>query len=52
MPIAIYLAGASVVTLIAVAFARETRGASLESIDAADARDNLGAPRARTEVTA
>ncbi|WP_338836796.1 MFS transporter [Gordonia polyisoprenivorans] len=52
VPIAIYLAGASVITLIAVAFARETRCASLESIDAADARDNLGAPRARTEVTA
>ncbi|SEK53624.1 MFS transporter [Rhodococcus maanshanensis] len=38
VPIAFYLLGASVVTIVAVAFARETKGISLESIDAADAR--------------
>ena len=37
VPIAIYLAGASVVTIIAVIAARETKGIALESIDAADA---------------
>ncbi|ANZ27193.1 MULTISPECIES: MFS transporter [Rhodococcus] len=38
VPIAIYLAVASVVTIIAVVAARETKGISLRDIDAADAR--------------
>lgn len=38
VPIAIYLAGAAVVTLVALAFTRETRGIDLASVDAADAK--------------
>ena len=38
VPIAIYLAAASVVTIIAVWFARETKGIDLADVDAADAR--------------
>ncbi|MDJ0111288.1 MFS transporter, partial [Rhodococcus erythropolis] len=38
VPIAIYLLLASLVTIVAVVFARETKGISLESVDAADAR--------------
>ncbi|NGP09671.1 MHS family MFS transporter [Rhodococcus sp. 14C212] len=38
VPIAIYLAVASVVTIIAVVAARETKGLSLRDVDAADAR--------------
>ncbi|MGV9712469.1 MFS transporter [Gordonia sp. NPDC003424] len=53
VPIAIYLAAASVVTLIAVIAARETKGISLESIDAADAAAHLTDARAdRKEVPA
>ena len=37
VPIAIYLAGAAVITLIALAFTRETKGIDLAGIDAADA---------------
>jgi MFS family permease len=37
VPIALYLAGAAVITLIALAFTRETKGIDLASIDAADA---------------
>jgi hypothetical protein len=37
VPIAIYLAGAAVITLIALAFTRETKGLDLAGIDAADA---------------
>ncbi|WP_040775510.1 MFS transporter [Rhodococcus rhodnii] len=44
LPIAIYLAGASVITLVAVWFARETSGASLEALDEADARATGEAP--------
>src|SRR6476646_1056245 len=40
VPIAIYLAGASVITLIAVYFARETKGIDLADVDRAD-RDDL-----------
>jgi hypothetical protein len=36
VPIAVYLAGASVVTLIAALFMRETDGIDLESLDEAD----------------
>ncbi|MBB3601630.1 MFS family permease [Mycolicibacterium sp. BK556] len=36
VPIAIYLAAAAVITLIALAFARETKGIDLADIDAAD----------------
>lgn len=36
VPIAIYLAGASVITLIAVYFARETKGIDLADVDSAD----------------
>ncbi|MGW5150495.1 MFS transporter [Rhodococcus koreensis] len=48
-PIAIYLMIAAVVTLIAVAVIKETKGISLESIDEADAERRAGvqeAPRA------
>lgn len=38
VPIAIYLAGASVITLIAVYFARETKGLDLADIDRADVK--------------
>jgi MFS family permease len=38
VPIAIYLAAAAVITLIALAFARETKGIDLAEIDTADAR--------------
>lgn len=37
VPIAWYLAGAAAVTVVAVLFARETKGVDLEAIDAADA---------------
>jgi MFS family permease len=40
VPIALYLAGAAVVTLIAVYFTRETKGIDLASVDQAD-RDDL-----------
>ena len=36
VPIAIYLAGAAVITLIALAFTRETKGIDLARVDAAD----------------
>lgn len=48
VPIAVYLAIASLVTVVAVVVAKETKGISLESIDAADARtlaaEKAGAP--------
>ena len=37
VPIALYLAGAAVVTLIAVLFARETKGIDFAVVDRADA---------------
>jgi len=40
VPIALYLAGAAVITLVAVYFTRETRGIDLASVDQAD-RDDL-----------
>jgi hypothetical protein len=40
VPIALYLAGAAVVTLIAVYFTRETKGIDLATVDQAD-RDDL-----------
>lgn len=36
VPIAIYLAGAAVITLVALAFARETKGIDLAAVDAVD----------------
>ncbi|GAC1636892.1 MAG: MFS transporter [Mycobacterium sp.] len=39
VPIALYLAGAVVVTLIAVYFMRETKGIDLQSLDEADAEE-------------
>jgi len=36
LPIALYLAGAAVITLCALAFARETNGIDLAAVDAAD----------------
>ncbi|HEX2212779.1 MAG TPA: MFS transporter [Mycobacterium sp.] len=36
VPIALYLAGASVITLVAALFNRETKGLDLETLDAAD----------------
>ena len=38
VPIAVYLAGAAVVTLIALAFTRETKGIDLASLDSAAIR--------------
>ena len=38
VPIAIYLAGAAVITIIALAFARETKGIDLVDVDTADAK--------------
>ena len=37
VPIAVYLAGAAVISLVALAFTRETNGIELEAVDAADA---------------
>ena len=39
LPIAIYLAGAAVITLIAVYFTRETKGIDLAAVDKADRED-------------
>jgi MFS family permease len=41
VPIAIYLAGACVVTLVALAFARETKGIDLADVDRADSERAL-----------
>ncbi|WUV51051.1 MHS family MFS transporter [Nocardia vinacea] len=51
VPIALYLAAAAAITAIAVLFARETKGITLESIDTADA-ETLAAqsPAARAET--
>lgn len=49
VPIAIYLAGAAVITLVALAFTRETKGVDLASIDAADAEKH-GLARAGSEA--
>ncbi len=46
LPIAIYLAGAAGITLIALAFTRETNGLDLARVDAADAEKH-GLARAR-----
>lgn len=43
LPIALYLAGAAVITLIALAFTRETAGIDLAALDRADADDLAGA---------
>jgi MFS family permease len=47
MPIAIYLAIAAVITLVALAFTRETKGIDLAHIDAADAERVLKESTAR-----
>jgi fucose permease len=39
VPIAIYLAAASVITLIAAIFTRETKGIDLKTLDEADRED-------------
>lgn len=52
LPIAFYLAAACVVTIIAVIIARETKGISLESIDAADAAAHLDTAPQREGVSA
>jgi MFS family permease len=39
VPIAVYLAGAAVITLVAALFMRETKGIDLESLDEADRAD-------------
>jgi len=44
-PIAVYLAGAAVITVIALALARETKGVDLASVDAADAERSSVQPR-------
>jgi hypothetical protein len=41
VPIAGYLAGAALITLVSVVFARETKGIDLVDIDAADAERAL-----------
>jgi MFS family permease len=46
VPVAIYLAGACLVTLVAVVFVRETNGLDLTSLDIADAQDIKGEPKA------
>ncbi|HMZ14161.1 MAG TPA: MFS transporter, partial [Mycobacterium sp.] len=38
LPIALYLATAAVITLVALAFTRETRGLDLADVDRADVR--------------
>ncbi len=48
VPIAVYLAAAAAITLVAVAFARETRGLELETVDRADS----GARVEKLEVNA
>ena len=47
VPIAIYLAIACGVTLVAVVFAKETKGIDLASLDAADEADVAAEQRAR-----
>ncbi|WP_227999242.1 MFS transporter [Nocardia australiensis] len=49
LPIAFYLLAAAAVTIVAVLYTRETKGASLEAIDAADA-DRLRADAARVSA--
>ncbi|MFE9325298.1 MFS transporter [Nocardia sp. NPDC052278] len=50
VPIALYLAAAAAITAIAVLFARETKGITLESIDSADAETlATQTPAARVE---
>jgi hypothetical protein len=45
IPIAVYLLVAAVISTVAVSFARETKGISLESVDLADdAREPAGVP--------
>ncbi|MFD4430741.1 MFS transporter [Nocardia sp. NPDC058497] len=51
VPIAVYLAVASVVTVIAVLYAKETKGIDLESLDAADAA-TVAAPTPAKVVSA
>ncbi len=46
VPIALYLAGAAVVTLIALAFTRETNGIDLAGVDRADAEESARLLRA------
>ncbi|QEN16275.1 MFS transporter [Mycolicibacterium sp. ELW1] len=50
VPIAIYLAGAAVITLVALAFTRETKGIDLADIDNADAQRD-GRPASATALT-
>ncbi|AQA02584.1 MFS transporter [Mycobacterium sp. MS1601] len=45
VPVAIYLAGACLVTLVAVLFVRETNGLDLKTLDIADAEEIRDAPR-------
>lgn len=47
LPIAVYLAGAAVVTLVALAFTRETKGIDLADVDAAHARASATQPTAQ-----
>ena len=51
VPIALYLAGAAVVTLIAVLFTRETKGIDLAEVDRADARPRSSPAGRRTRQT-
>ncbi|BBX05719.1 MFS transporter [Mycolicibacterium aichiense] len=50
VPIAIYLAGAAVITLVALAFTRETKGIDLADIDTADAQRE-GRPASAAALT-
>jgi hypothetical protein len=47
LPIALYLAGAALITLVALAFTRETRGIDLADVDAADAAQSSNGSRIR-----
>jgi replication-associated recombination protein RarA len=44
---ALYLAGAALITLVALAFTRETRGLDLADVDAADAAQSSNGSRIR-----
>lgn len=49
VPIAVYLAAAAVITIISLAFTRETKGIDLADVDAADAQRH-GGPTSATAV--
>lgn len=52
LPISLYVAGAAVISLVALLFVRETNGVSLRDIDTGNANRQGTAARQETEVTA